>query len=212
MAALRAGGVKVCLTTGFTDEVQRAIIEHLGWEEVTDFFIAPSETSAAARTPTWSCPPGFGRRRRRTRGCGRRRHGQRPVERVPGGGLGRGWRAHGRPRPGRAEKSTAHPYPGLHRRFPGRRPQLKCQRSPRRVSASGWTPTVPRIAPVTMPGTPSPPRSRRCRRDRADGQIEQLELHGHHYRQLDEREVDIVLPRQRVHLFRTEPGAGLAGP
>jgi len=44
MDALRAGGAKVCLTTGFTDEVQRALVEHLGWEEVTDFFLAPSAT------------------------------------------------------------------------------------------------------------------------------------------------------------------------
>ena len=44
MKALRDGGAKVCLTTGFTDEVQRAVIEHLGWEEVTDFFLSPSAT------------------------------------------------------------------------------------------------------------------------------------------------------------------------
>ena len=44
LAALRDAGTKVCLTTGFTDKVQRAIIEHLGWEEVTDFFLAPSDT------------------------------------------------------------------------------------------------------------------------------------------------------------------------
>jgi len=44
LSALRAAGTKVCLTTGFTDKVQRAIIEHLGWEEVTDFFLAPSDT------------------------------------------------------------------------------------------------------------------------------------------------------------------------
>jgi phosphoglycolate phosphatase len=44
LAALRAAGITVCLTTGFTDKVQRAVIEHLGWDEVTDFFIAPSET------------------------------------------------------------------------------------------------------------------------------------------------------------------------
>ncbi len=43
MAALQAGGLKVCLTTGFTDEVQRAIIDHLGWADVTDFFLAPGE-------------------------------------------------------------------------------------------------------------------------------------------------------------------------
>ncbi len=62
MAALRAGGVKVCLTTGFTDEVQRAVIDHLGWADVTDFFLAPGLTvrgrpypdmvlSAALRSP-----------------------------------------------------------------------------------------------------------------------------------------------------------------
>ena len=44
MKALRAGGVKVCLTTGFTDEVQRAVIEHLGWDDVIDFFLSPSAT------------------------------------------------------------------------------------------------------------------------------------------------------------------------
>jgi phosphoglycolate phosphatase len=43
LATLRAAGAQVCLTTGFTDKVQRAVIEHLGWDEVTDFFIAPSE-------------------------------------------------------------------------------------------------------------------------------------------------------------------------
>jgi phosphoglycolate phosphatase len=62
MAALRAGGVQVCLTTGFTDEVQRAVIDHLGWADVTDFFLAPGQTirgrpypdmvlSAALRSP-----------------------------------------------------------------------------------------------------------------------------------------------------------------
>jgi phosphoglycolate phosphatase len=41
---LRAGGVKVCLTTGFTEEVQRAVIEHLAWEDVIDFYVGPSAT------------------------------------------------------------------------------------------------------------------------------------------------------------------------
>jgi phosphonatase-like hydrolase len=44
MEALRAAGTKVCLTTGFTADVQRAVIEHLGWQDVASFFIAPSET------------------------------------------------------------------------------------------------------------------------------------------------------------------------
>ena len=42
MQGLREAGVKVCLTTGFTHEVQRAVIEHLGWADVTDFFMAPA--------------------------------------------------------------------------------------------------------------------------------------------------------------------------
>jgi phosphoglycolate phosphatase len=44
MQALRAGGVKVCLTTGFTEEVQRAVIEHLGWDDAIDFYVGPSAT------------------------------------------------------------------------------------------------------------------------------------------------------------------------
>ena len=51
MKALRDGGVKVCLTTGFTDEVQRAVIEHLGWDEVTDFFLSPSADGPRPAVP-----------------------------------------------------------------------------------------------------------------------------------------------------------------
>jgi phosphoglycolate phosphatase len=41
LSTLRAAGTTVCLTTGFSSEVQNAIIDHLGWAAVTDFFIAP---------------------------------------------------------------------------------------------------------------------------------------------------------------------------
>ena len=44
LADLRAGGTAVCLTTGFSPEVQQAIIEHLGWDELVDFVMAPSAT------------------------------------------------------------------------------------------------------------------------------------------------------------------------
>lgn len=44
LAGLRAGGTTVCLTTGFSPEVQQAIIEHLGWQELVDFVLAPSGT------------------------------------------------------------------------------------------------------------------------------------------------------------------------
>jgi len=42
LADLRATGITVCLTTGFSPEVQRAIIEHLGWQDLVDFVLAPS--------------------------------------------------------------------------------------------------------------------------------------------------------------------------
>lgn len=42
LAALRERGVKVCLTTGFTAEVQNAIVEHLGWRPLIDLALAPS--------------------------------------------------------------------------------------------------------------------------------------------------------------------------
>ena len=41
MTDLLGAGVTVCLTTGFSAEVQTAIIDHLGWREVTSFFLAP---------------------------------------------------------------------------------------------------------------------------------------------------------------------------
>jgi phosphonatase-like hydrolase len=44
LADLRATGTTVCLTTGFSPEVQRTIIEHLGWQDLVDFVLAPSET------------------------------------------------------------------------------------------------------------------------------------------------------------------------
>ena len=42
LADLRATGTTVCLTTGFSPEVQQAIIEHLGWHSLVDFALAPS--------------------------------------------------------------------------------------------------------------------------------------------------------------------------
>jgi phosphoglycolate phosphatase len=44
MLAIKEGGVKLCLTTGFTEEVQQAVIGHLGWADVTDFALAPGGT------------------------------------------------------------------------------------------------------------------------------------------------------------------------
>ncbi len=41
LAALRAAGVKVCLTTGFTGDTQQRIIEQLGWNELIDLALAP---------------------------------------------------------------------------------------------------------------------------------------------------------------------------
>ncbi len=41
LAALRARGVKVCLTTGFAPSTQAAIVAHLGWEDLVDLTLAP---------------------------------------------------------------------------------------------------------------------------------------------------------------------------
>lgn len=41
LAALRAAGVKVCLTTGFTGDTQQRIIDQLGWNELIDLALAP---------------------------------------------------------------------------------------------------------------------------------------------------------------------------
>ena len=41
IGALREAGVKVCLTTGFTAEVQEAIVDHLGWKDAVDLVICP---------------------------------------------------------------------------------------------------------------------------------------------------------------------------
>jgi phosphonatase-like hydrolase len=40
---LRRQGVAICLTTGFTAEVQAAIVEHLGWGPLVDLTLAPEE-------------------------------------------------------------------------------------------------------------------------------------------------------------------------
>ncbi|HEV2360492.1 MAG TPA: phosphonatase-like hydrolase [Acidimicrobiales bacterium] len=42
IAALRAEGISVCLTTGFTADVQHAIADHLGWRDKVDLLLAPS--------------------------------------------------------------------------------------------------------------------------------------------------------------------------
>ena len=43
MAELRADGVAVCLTTGFTADTQRRIIDQLGWGDVVDLALAPGD-------------------------------------------------------------------------------------------------------------------------------------------------------------------------
>lgn len=42
LASLRLAGTAVCLTTGFSAEVQKLLIDHLGWSELVDFSLAPS--------------------------------------------------------------------------------------------------------------------------------------------------------------------------
>jgi len=40
-AAMRAAGVKICLTTGFAAETQQLIIDALGWADLVDLALAP---------------------------------------------------------------------------------------------------------------------------------------------------------------------------
>jgi phosphoglycolate phosphatase len=43
MAELRAHGVAVCLTTGFTADTQQRIISQLGWDDAVDLALAPGD-------------------------------------------------------------------------------------------------------------------------------------------------------------------------
>lgn len=43
MGRLRSAGVAVCLTTGFTADTQRRIIDRLGWADLVDLALAPGE-------------------------------------------------------------------------------------------------------------------------------------------------------------------------
>jgi phosphoglycolate phosphatase len=40
-AAMRGAGVAICLTTGFTSDVQEAIVEALGWRPLVDLVLCP---------------------------------------------------------------------------------------------------------------------------------------------------------------------------
>jgi phosphoglycolate phosphatase-like HAD superfamily hydrolase len=61
MAELRAHGVAVCLTTGFTADTQQRIISQLGWDARWQWRETPRATCGAATTPvpaSWrACSP-----------------------------------------------------------------------------------------------------------------------------------------------------------
>lgn len=40
---IRAGGTRVCLLTGFSESIQRSMLERFGWTESVDLALAPSE-------------------------------------------------------------------------------------------------------------------------------------------------------------------------
>jgi phosphonatase-like hydrolase len=42
-AGLRESGVKVALTTGFADVTREALVDHLGWRDLVDLSLSPSE-------------------------------------------------------------------------------------------------------------------------------------------------------------------------
>jgi phosphoglycolate phosphatase len=50
MAALRAGGVRVCLTTGFAPATRRRILDALGWTDAVDLALSPAD---AGRGRPW---------------------------------------------------------------------------------------------------------------------------------------------------------------
>jgi len=43
LAQLRQDGIKVCLTTGFSDATRHAIIDRLGWADLIDLSLSPGE-------------------------------------------------------------------------------------------------------------------------------------------------------------------------
>lgn len=42
LRSLRGGGVKVCLATGFEDQLRQALLEHLGWFDLIDLSLSPA--------------------------------------------------------------------------------------------------------------------------------------------------------------------------
>ncbi|WP_280434196.1 phosphonatase-like hydrolase [Nocardia carnea] len=51
IAKLRAGGIKVALTTGFSRSTQRRILTALGWTEVADLVLAPADAGRGRPYP-----------------------------------------------------------------------------------------------------------------------------------------------------------------
>lgn len=51
MAALRAGGVQVCLTTGFSAPTRDAILAALGWHDLVDLTLAPADAGRGRPFP-----------------------------------------------------------------------------------------------------------------------------------------------------------------
>jgi phosphoglycolate phosphatase len=50
ISALRAGGVRVCLATGFSPLTRNAILDALGWHEIADLTMSPAD---AGRGRPW---------------------------------------------------------------------------------------------------------------------------------------------------------------
>ena len=52
MARLRAAGMRVVLTTGFSPAIQDLLVDALGWTGQVDLTLAPAPASGADPTPT----------------------------------------------------------------------------------------------------------------------------------------------------------------
>jgi phosphoglycolate phosphatase len=49
IAALRAAGMSVVLTTGFSSQTQRGILDALGWQDVADLALSPADAGGRGR-------------------------------------------------------------------------------------------------------------------------------------------------------------------
>ena len=109
-AALRDGGVRICLTTGFSPATRDRIVGRSGWRGLVDLALSPAD---AGRGRPWPDMILTAVLRLRIDDVAEVAVAgdttSRPGRRHPVGGLGRGRGAHRGPHPGRAGRGAPHP-------------------------------------------------------------------------------------------------------